>query len=1021
MRRRRFSTHCRALSLVLGLGLLVGTANAAPAAGTISTAGASPASAVPAYPAVGAGTSFLDHRALLGETVEPEWYDANIPFVDLPDEEVEDTYYYRWRTYKEALKYTGPKDGWILSEFLGPVGYSAPFGGINAAAAHHIYEGRWLRDQRYVDDYLRYWLQGTGSQAKEANDGKGVTSVDWAHQYSFWAVDAAVERAKVTGDWEFVEDLLPELTTQYEQWKGNFDPALGLYWQTPVWDAMEFTASSYQSDDPYHGGEGFRPTINAYQYGDALALAEIYEKTGDRTTARKYRAEAAELRATQDKWLWDPEDQFYKHVMRDENPDRKQLDDREQIGFVPWYFHMPPAQNSVAWTQLTDPQGFAAPFGPTTTERRSPWFMHEALDGCCRWDGPSWPYATSQTLTAMANLLLDYPAQPYVDRGDYFDVLRGYALTQRKDGRPYVAEAHHPDEDRWIYDGRGHSEDYNHSTFNDLVINGLLGLRPQSEREVRIAPLVPRTWDSFALENVPYHGHNLSVVWDRDGTQYSAGAGLTVWVDGVRVAQQQGLDPVSVRVQFGDEQELPTLVDDFANVTETGYPTARASYTWRSDRASDAIDGQDFHLDTPSTRWTTYASPNREDWLEVDLGAPTRISDVRVSFYDDGGGVRTPDSFSLQRKAPDGSWADIPGQTRTPAVPVRGALNRVLVDPPVLAQQVRILPRRDDGGAVGITAFQSWRQHVPGVVATFEGLVDGAIALRAAPFTVTARVTTRDEKLRDPVAALRVPTGWQAEPISATQLRRLDPGQVFRPAWRVTPPADVDLSQDKPLRVSVTERDSAGSADSVAVARYNFDPADFSKVLWQDDFSHDRLADYRTDSPFGEVAPTLSMRDGALVVDAGSRAGALLAAPVQGSRDGTAVIAEPRSFAGTAPEDSLFLGLSAGDGDNVTLWYNNSFGSSGVDVRRDGRPYGDEASGGCCASVRWIPDDRFAAVFLGGRLTSWVEHDGTWRRLRSAPVSPAVDADTLASWSPAVGLRLEAGSMSLESLQVLGR
>lgn len=111
------------------------------------------------YPEVGAGTDFVDQTAKLDGLVEPEWYAANIPFVDLPDTEIEDTYYYRWRVFKEALKYTGPEDGWIVSEFLGPVGYSAPGGGIVAAAGHHVYEGRWLRDHRYLDDYLDFWLR----------------------------------------------------------------------------------------------------------------------------------------------------------------------------------------------------------------------------------------------------------------------------------------------------------------------------------------------------------------------------------------------------------------------------------------------------------------------------------------------------------------------------------------------------------------------------------------------------------------------------------------------------------------------------------------------------------------------------------------------------------------------------------------------------------------------------------------------------------------------------------------------
>ncbi|RKS75601.1 alpha-galactosidase-like protein [Motilibacter peucedani] len=1002
-----------------GAGALLAGLAGVPHAAAASTPSTAP---VDVYPAVGPTTSILDHRALLGDVVEPQWYESNIPFVDLPDKDVQSTYYYRWRTYKEALKYTGPKDGWILSEFLGPVGYSAPFGGINAAAAHHVYEGRWLRDSRYVDDYLRYWLQGTGSEDKEPNDGKGTTSTDWAHQYSFWSVDAAVARAKVTGDWDFVEGMLPELTKQYEQWKGNFDPALGLYWQTPVWDAMEYTASSYQSDDPYHGGEGYRPTINAYQYGDALALGTLYQRTGDSAKASHYRAEAASLEKAMEAWLWDDDAKFYEHVARDDNPTRAKLADREEIGFVPWYFDMPPAKNSVAWAQLTDPQGFAAPFGPTTVERRSPWFMHDALSGCCRWDGPSWPYATSQTLTALANLLDDYPAQSYVSRDDYYDLLRGYALTQRKNGVPYVAEAHSPDEDRWIYDSAGHSEDYNHSTYTDLVLNGLLGVRPQTDATLELEPLVPTGWDWFALENLAYHGHNVSVVWDRDGSHYGKGAGLTVWVDGVQTAHQAQLTALTVRVRRDAPAPLPTLVDDFANVSETGYPRATASYTWSGDKPENAIDGQDFHLDVPSTRWTTWSSPNREDWLEVDLGAPTRIADLRVSFYDDGGGVRTPDSFALQYADAAGTWHDVPGQTRTPAVPQRGVLNRVVVDPPVTASRVRILPMRNDGGAVGITALQSWRPVLDTAHVAFRGLVDGAVPVRPdQPVTVAADVTST-EKFRRASVSLLLPTGWTAQPLTATQIDRLDPGATFTARWSVTPPTDVDLSADAPVRVVVTPDKSPGrTASAVAPTRYTFDPADFPHTLWSDTFDTDRLADYRVDSPFGERAPDFSVHDGALHASGSGRTGALLAAPVTGSAAGTAVVVEPESFAGTQPEDSLFAGLSAGSGDNALLWYNNNFRTSGVDVRVGGSSRGDDVTGGCCASVTWAPGDRFAAVVLGGTLTTWVEHAGTWSRLRTAPVSRGVDPTVLASWSPAVGLRSDGGTLALDRVDVLGR
>nr|WP_221382306.1 NEW3 domain-containing protein [Actinoplanes polyasparticus] len=954
------------------------------------------AAAPPLYPPGGATTQFLDHRALLGTTPEPAWYEANIPFVDLPDDEIEKTYYYRWRTFKEALKYTGPQDGWIVSEFLGPVGYSAPFGGINAAAGHHIYEGRWLRDRRYLDDYLDYWLTGSGSAAKPATEELNKNTTDWAHQYSFWAVDAAVARAEVTGDWRFLTERMPALERQYEGWKRtNFDAARGVYWQTPVWDAMEFTAGSYQSDDPYHGGDGYRPTLNAYQYGDARALALLKRKAGDPAAARRYDSEAARLRTATERALWDGS--FYKHVMKGQST---RIADRELMGYVPWYFNMPPASSAPAWAQLTDPQGFAATYGPTTTERRSRWFMHQALDGCCRWDGPSWPFATSQTLTALANQLLDYPAQSYVDAADYVSLLRGYALTQRKNGQPYVAEAHHPDEDRWIYDGRGHSEDYNHSTFTDLVLSGLLGIRPQADDTVRIAPLAPPDWTHFAVENVPYHGHNLTVVWDRDGSVYGRGAGMRVWIDGVQKLSRTTLGDVRVAVPAAPARAgQPELVDDAANVRETGYPAASASYTWSGDAAANAIDGQDFHLDVPTTRWTSYGTPNSSDWLAVDLGAATTISDVRVDFYDDGGGVRTPPSYALQHQTSDGAWLDVPGQQRTPAVPAGRAINRIVVDPPLTTDRLRVVAP----GSFGITALQVWRQPDPRLKASF---AVSSLAIDAGrTVSVRSRVTAA-KRTTGVRASLQVPRGWTARARTAAQAPVLKTGATLTTTWDVTIPASADPLAGLPIRLLAEA--GAGVSGALLPTRYQFDPADYPVTVWDDDFSTDRLDRYRVDHPAAEPSPQLTVAGGTLTAAAGSRAFAVLAAPVT---TGSAVIVEPTKFAGSTGEDSLFLGFSAGDHTNALAWYNNFHGTSGADVRVDGTSQPD---GGCCAPVRWQPGDRFAVLARSGTLTTWHEHAGAWTLIHTAPLA-AVPG------SPAFGLRLDAGTMALTRVTARSR
>lgn len=104
----------------------------------------------------GLATSFLDHDYLLSNLDDPNWFEHNVGILDTPSQELQDVYYYRWQMYREHIYYTSAQYGYILTEFLAPVPWAGPYGGIAAAAGHHINEGKWLRDQRPVKDYINY-------------------------------------------------------------------------------------------------------------------------------------------------------------------------------------------------------------------------------------------------------------------------------------------------------------------------------------------------------------------------------------------------------------------------------------------------------------------------------------------------------------------------------------------------------------------------------------------------------------------------------------------------------------------------------------------------------------------------------------------------------------------------------------------------------------------------------------------------------------------------------------------------
>ncbi|SEF24047.1 NPCBM-associated, NEW3 domain of alpha-galactosidase [Amycolatopsis pretoriensis] len=733
---------------------------------------------------------------------DPAWYEANIPFVDLPDATMQSVYYYRWRVWKEHLRYTDTANGWISTEFLDCCGYAAPYQAINAAAGHQLTEGRWLRDPGYAQDYLRFWLTGPGAGPKPATDDVNADTTDWAHEYSVWLATSAYGQAQVTGDFAPLRELLPALVRQYRGWDKQFNAELGLYWSVPVWDAMEFSASSYESPEPYHGGAGYRPTLNSYQYGDAVAISHIADSAGDHRLAAEYAQRAAGLKAALQKWLWDPARGFYYAMARDDNPDHRLSGSREQIGFVPWMFGAAQPADSAAWSQLLDPNGFASAYGPTTAERRSPFFMKDA-GGCCRWDGPSWPFATSQTLTGMANLLADHPASTTVSKEDYAAALATYARTQTKNGKPYVAEAHDPDRDAWIYDGQNHSEDYNHSTYTDLVLSGLLGLRPKAGTTLDVRPLTPSTWDHFAAENVPYHGHNVTVLWDRDGRHYGQGAGMRLYVDGRLVQRSATLRNTTIDVGATVLPRSDDLVNDAANPLRTGYPRPITSYTWSYDNAWNALDGKVWYAEVPeNTRWTNYSSPNANDFYGVDFGAPTRVSDIRWHGYDDGGGVKPAAAYSLQYWT-GSAWQEVPGQVRAPVTPVGNGVNRITF-PSVTTSKVRLVFTNPPGAFVGVTEFESWTPSSPDArIDVGAGTVKGST-----PVTVTVRNTTRSP-LVSPRVDVAVPAGWSVVPIG-TSAAAIPPGASRTWRYTLTPPADVEPGSAATLTATASYQGPGG-------------------------------------------------------------------------------------------------------------------------------------------------------------------------------------------------------------------
>ena len=452
------------------------------------------------------------------------WMKANVPLFDAPDKSFEQMWYYRWWTLRKHIEQTPV--GYAMTEFLVSRSYADKYNLISSALGHHIHESRWLRQPAYLEQIVRTWLRG--------NDGRPMKKLT---AYSSWLAASLWDKYLADGRRDSITALLPDLLGEYSlwdghRWDGTSDLTPPLYWQYDVRDAMEETISSGRHE------KNARPSINSYMYGNARAIAHIATLAGDEATARLYNLKADTLRRMVQHCLWNDSARFFEVRY----PDGRFAQVREAIGFIPWYFNLPDDQPRYgeAWLQAADPRGFSAPYGQTTAEQRHPAFRTHGV-GKCEWDGAVWPFATSQTLTAMANYLNNYTHCTITD-SLYFAELEKYVQSQSHRGKPYIGEYLDEQTGYWLKGDQERSRYYNHSTFNDLIITGLCGLRPRADNLVEVNPLLPKDrWAWFCVDNIAYHGHALAIVWDRDGTRYHAGKGLTLWVDGKPVARRDDL------------------------------------------------------------------------------------------------------------------------------------------------------------------------------------------------------------------------------------------------------------------------------------------------------------------------------------------------------------------------------------------------------------------------------------------------------------------------------------------------
>ncbi|KAF2849117.1 six-hairpin glycosidase [Plenodomus tracheiphilus IPT5] len=612
-------------------------------------------------------SGLLDSNALASKYFgnDAPWYLNRIPFFESSDQKLTDVYYYRWKVFRTHQRDLGAS-GFISTEFLDDVSWQTkPWASLNDATGFHLLEGRWCRDRRFKEDYATF-MYSSSSNTRQFSESMA------AAVWQGYLVDGVAADATAR---------LNAMQTVFNAWQDSLDTSKGLYWVEPLRDATEYTISSIDATngkDGFTGGQSFRPSINSYQYANAKAIASLAALKGGLTsTVTDYNNRATAIKGRVQDALWNSTFQHFidRFQVTNEfvtywNPIRG----RELVGMVPWTHDLPDDTTTYAnaWKHILDTNELAGPRGLRTVEPSYEYYMrqyrYEGLKPECQWNGPVWAFQTTQVLSGLANFLDHYSkgaAAGVITKADYIRLLKQYAQLHYNPTTNILdlEEDYYPDSGAPIV-GLKRSHHYFHSGFVDLIISGLVGLRPSAADTLVVNPLADPSITYFRLDRILYHGHDISIQWDANGSHYGT-SGLKVEVDGRTVASSPTLSRLSINISRRAPPPLTRPIAKSIQLSvDSKFPKGSVSIP-NTDATSiyGTIDGRIwFWPETDvANGWSTPAGNGTELWYAIDFGASTSISSAEFAFFaDQGQGFDVPGKYRVQVES-GGVWVDVKG------------------------------------------------------------------------------------------------------------------------------------------------------------------------------------------------------------------------------------------------------------------------------------------------------------------------------------------------------------------------
>ena len=298
-----------------------------------------------------------------------------------------------------------------------------------------------------------------------------------------------------------------------------------------------------------------------------------------------------------------------------------------------------------------------------------------------------------------------------------------------------------------------------------LFIEDMAGIQPRSDEKIELSP-IDFSYDHFMVNNVRYHGHDLTVVWDKpdDGkTWYNeCPEGYSLYIDGTLAFTLKDLahvvyDSATKEISFPDGAveivtnnggaAIPTAMNtaitekkvlnmleksgvhgmttlaEGAEVTATFTPDKARAASWAEKHRADGSDSTSKAVNetVPDPQavvdgttvdmpfWGNYGSVNERDSLTLKLSSKQTVDMATLYFYNDRqtNGYSEPSKFAVEYW--DGeAWQAVRQQTRTPSAP-RANYNAVYFAP-VETDQFRFTFTNKDKGFTAVTEIQLFNE-----------------------------------------------------------------------------------------------------------------------------------------------------------------------------------------------------------------------------------------------------------------------------------------------------------------------